>query len=426
MVSSSGPASHAELAAKDRLGDRVHLILACTTLAVLPVNGAVAGILLVPLLIWALIRTAFWTRYLPSAPKVVMIPAVVWIGFLAVSMIWSPDQRMAGLKLWQQWPVVLVPVLWPILSHWRILLGAILVGSLVQASIHSIAILTIGFDRDTFGYGGLGEHPRRLAVWYAATAVGVVALFLSGSLRRWTWLLAVLVLTIPILLSYSRAALIALILGIGVVVLLALIRQGAARRTVFAAIACGLVVGGGLLASGERITDGLGLAWARTIQTVSNEQPEDIRLAWWQSSLRQWENRPVLGFGLGGSREALEADPKYQEVLARNPRLAEVSQGWGHPHSTYFQILLEGGIVGVALFTWLLGTIGYAAYRTSASHPIGVLAFGVLIVWMVTAATDEWYLVGHLLSLLWIAAVLAPFVPRSRQESGSTSPSTES
>ena len=99
---------------------------------------------------------------------------------------------------------------------------------------------------------------------------------------------------------------------------------------------------------------------------------------------------------------------------------------WHHPHSSYFQILLEGGIIGIAMFIWLLGTLVAIAYRTSKRHPIGILALGVLVVWIVTSATDEWYLVGHLLAMLWIAAVLAPFDPNSLQESPSTSPTGES
>ena len=401
-------------------------MLACLTLAFLPVNGGIAGILLAPLLGWALIRTVCWRRYLPSAPRVVMIPALAWIGFLAVSTIWTPDLRQARFDLWQQWPVVLVPVLWPILAHWRVLLGCIVAGALVQASFHSIAIITVGFEAETLGFAGLGEYPRRLAVWYAATAVGIVAFLLTGQLRKWIWLLAILVLTAPIVLSESRAALIAMILGILVVITLTFLRHGANRRNLLAVMACGFVLGGSLLIYGGPVTKGLQSAWSRTAQTLSNDQPEDIRLAWWRSSVRQWQTRPVLGYGLGGVGKALETDPELSAETKDNNALNAARQAWHHPHSTYFQILVEGGIVGVGIFTWLLGTLVIVSYRTSKRHPIGLLTLGVLVVWMVTATTDEWYLVGHLLSMLWIAAVLAPFDPNSLQESASTSPAGES
>ena len=78
------------------------------------------------------------------------------------------------------------------------------------------------------------------------------------------------------------------------------------------------------------------------------------------------------------------------------------------------------------MFAWLLGTLVVLAYRTSKRHPIGLLTLGVLVVWMVTATTDEWYLVGHLLSMLWIAAVLAPFDPNTLQKSDSISLAGES
>ena len=427
MTAFSGPGSPTELASKDRFGDRIHVGLACAMLVFLPVNGQIAGILLIPLLAWALLRTACWRGYLPSAPRVVMIPAIGWIGFLAASMLWTPDLREARFGLWQQWPVMLVPVLWPILAHWRVLLGCIVAGALTQATFHSISILAVGFEKETLGFAGLGEHPRRLAVWYAATAVGIVAFLLTGQLRRWLWLVAVLVLAAPILLSNSRAALIAMILGIGVVAVLAFVRHGVNRRRLLAAMACGVIVGGSLLAFGGPVARGLQNAWTNTVETVSNDQPEDIRLAWWRSSARQWQTRPMLGFGLGGAGKALETDSKLIAETEEDTRLRSVRLAYGHPHSTYFQILVEGGIVGIGLFAWLIGTIAATAYRTSRHHPVGILALGVLAVWMVAAATDEWYVIGHLLSMLWIAAVLAPFDPHWLEDDpGSKSPKPES
>ena len=159
MTAFSGPGSPTELASKDRFGDRIHVGLACAMLVFLPVNGQIAGILLIPLLAWALLRTACWRGYLPSAPRAVMIPAIGWVGFLAASMLWTPDLREARFGLWQQWPVVLVAVLWAILAHWRVLLGCIVAGALTQATFHSISILAVGFERETLGFAGLGEHP---------------------------------------------------------------------------------------------------------------------------------------------------------------------------------------------------------------------------------------------------------------------------
>lgn len=422
MTAFTGPGSPTELASKDRFGDRIHVGLACAMLVFLPVNGQIAGILLIPLLAWALLRTACWRGYLPSAPRAVMIPAIGWIGFLAASMLWTPDLREARFSLWQQWPVVLVPVLWPILAHWRVLLGCVVTGALAQATFHSISILAVGFEKETLGFAGFGEHPRRLAVWYAATAVGIVAFLLTGQLRRWLWLVAVLVLAAPILLSNSRAALIAMILGFGVVTVLAFVRHGVNRRRLLAAMACGVIVGGSLLAFGGPVARGLQNAWTRTVETVSNDQPEDIRLAWWRSSARQWQTRPMLGFGLGGASEALRTDRQLRKETRDDARMKRARRSWQHPHSSYFQILVEGGIIGVAMFAWLLGTLVVISYRTSRRHPIGILTLGVLLVWIVTAITDEWYVIGHLLSLLWLAAVLAPFDPHWLEEDPGPSP----
>ena len=61
------------------------------------------------------------------------------------------------------------------------------------------------------------------------------------------------------------------------------------------------------------------------------------------------------------------------------------------------------------LLGWMLGTVAWAAYRTSCRHSIGALAMGSLAVWMVTALFDQWHAQGQVLGLLWLTATMAAF-----------------
>ena len=84
-------------------------------------------------------------------------------------------------------------------------------------------------------------------------------------------------------------------------------------------------------------------------------------------------------------------------------------------------MLLEGGIIGIGLLTFLLGSIAYMAIRTARNHPIGSIALGALIVWMVTAAFDSWHTQGQTLALLWVAAIFASTHPACFRSSTSES-----
>ncbi|MCP4797540.1 MAG: O-antigen ligase family protein, partial [Phycisphaeraceae bacterium] len=136
----------------------------------------------------------------------------------------------------------------------------------------------------------------------------------------------------------------------------------------------------------------------------------DIRLLWWRSSLRQWGNHPLLGYGLGGTAEALRSDPELtanQQVSKSHLSVAVFNQ----PHSVYLQVLLEGGILGIGTFAFVLLAIFRAGWRNSLRHPLGAIAIGGLIVWMTTAAFDAWHTRSQPLAFLWFTALLAAFDP---------------
>ena len=65
----------------------------------------------------------------------------------------------------------------------------------------------------------------------------------------------------------------------------------------------------------------------------------------------------------------------------------------------------------MALFAFLLGSIAFMALRTAKNHPIGTIALGGLVVWMVTAAFDSWHTQGQTLALLWVVATFASTHP---------------
>ena len=426
MASFSGPGSLVELASKDRFGDRIHLGLACGTLAFLPLNGRIAAVLMIGLVIWGLIRTACWRAYLPTGPRVVMIPALVWVGYLALSLAWSPDLRTGWHQVWAQTWLALPPLLWPLMNRWRILLASVLVGTLLQATFHTSLILIDGYRVDGWGFAGFDEHPRRNAVWYAAVVVGLIAAYFGRIVSRPWWLLGLGPTLAACILSESRGGVLAILVGTAIVILILAFRRQLTRRSVVTIGTITMLAGGTVLFSGNQTVREVRESVSTAVEAITEGKVEDIRIAWWKSCVRQWETRPILGFGIGGTEEALASDPELQRDTEDSARMTRLSI-FNQPHSVYFQTLLEGGIVGVMLLGWVLGTLVRLAYRTSRTHPIGLLAMGGLVVWMVTALFDQWHAQGQVLGLLWLAATLAAFDPaRLEGKSNVDSPETES
>ena len=399
-----------ELARKDRFGDRVHFWLAALVCLTLPVNGGWAGFLLAPLVGWGALRTLYWRRYLPAGPACILFPATAWIGLLAISLTWSPDPRVEWHQLWSQRWVLVIPLLWPLMDRWRWLLLFTLAGCLAQTTVQTIQGITEWADPQGGRISGFDTHPRTVAVWSAGVIVGVVGFHLSGFLHRRRWLLACVPPLLAIVLSGSRGALLALAIGLPVVVVVLGVRRRLTARGM-ASMATAIVVAGTSLAVfHDRIMPQFERAVASVTSIAADGESTDIRLLWWRSGLRQWGNHPLLGYGLGGTAEALRSDPE----LTTDQRLPERHLSmtvWNQPHSVYLQVLLEGGLIGLGTLAFLLVAIVRAAWRNSLHHPLGAVAIGGLVIWMTTAAFDAWHTRSQPLAFLWFTALFAAFDP---------------
>lgn len=398
------------LALQDRFGDSIHLAIASALLATLPINSVLAGTIFGVLVLWYLIRLYFWKPYMLSGPMWILVPGVIWIGFLGLSLLWSPDQHFGFRQVFANRWMLLVPMLWPLMTRWKLLLLAALAGCLVQAFAQSIESV---LDWEHANAAGLNEHPRPVAAWMAAAAVGVVTLYVSGVLKRWAWLLCCIPIAIAIILTSSRGATAGLTIGIIMVSVVLAVMKVAPPRRLLLALGCLLMIGVAALIFQARIQPQMQRAWDATSSALQGGPIKDIRLVWWRSCIRQWSNHPLFGYGVGGTMEAFATD---EQLLADSGDLPTRKQNpesliLNQPHSAYFQILLEGGLVGIALLILLLGSIVAMCLRTARIHPIGVLGLGVVIVWMVTAAFDSWHAQGQPLALLWAGAAFGAIHP---------------
>ena len=139
--------------------------------------------------------------------------------------------------------------------------------------------------------------------------------------------------------------------------------------------------------------------WKRlgTLSEVTNEQSaakvdDDMsarqRLELWKVARLIAKENPVTGVGFGAYKDA-------HYVYSQRPEIDPIALGHRDPHSTYFSILAETGVIGFILFFGMVGTVVRDAERTrrraKLTHPalatqlfymeIGLFGYFVAGIW---------------------------------------------
>jgi O-antigen ligase len=195
--------------------------------------------------------------------------------------------------------------------------------------------------------------------------------------RRWLSALAFLVLLVVISLalvfSLSRGALVACVTALAATCVLFFVR----RRTLpglLLVLVFGVVAGALALLPNQAVRERL-----RSLRNPLQNPSVLTRLSEWRDTLRVWPHYPVIGAGAGALRTVY---PQYRKTSAG---------GWlSHAENQYAELLAEGGTLGAAL---ALGVVAaaIARFRAAREKPpeavfIGVL--GALVVAAVHALFD--------------------------------------
>ena len=190
---------------------------------------------------------------------------------------------------------------------------------------------------------GIFTHPNYLGGFFALSIPPVIALSASESLwsRRMLGYLLVAAALAGLAFSYSRAAWIGT--GVGLLVLLPLLRRS------FWPVA-GLAVMGVFTASGAILERFQSIATAGSDPSVTN------RFEVWQVIPSLVVERPLLGGGLGNF---LEAYGDLAGVIPATHSLPYVYSMYSpetlpHAHNLFFNLAVEVGVLGVGAFLWIL------------------------------------------------------------------------
>lgn len=436
---------------RDRYGNVAHQIFAMAFCFTLPFSTAANGVTFALLAIFALLRTPHTWRCYNSLLRSPMLGAIVaFIGWYALSILWSDDARMGLDELTAARVMALPIMIWPVIdkAHWYI--AAALAGVFAQNVVQLLQFFELlEYEHGASGRLGGWVHPIQIGGWCAAAVCWHCSAFLTAHRLSWRVISIAGLITagVGMLASGSRGPWIAAAVAVPVVLLIVTVRQRSARRGAALVLIAGVVVmAGALLTAPGFFKQRIGGAIEECSAAVSDQQywtSTGSRIGFWKWSIDICKQSPVIGTGAGSFPDALRALPEYQQTVER-ARLSEVRELEGyddavtsgqsleslagfqdalhagerrirlylehdHAHSSYFHTLAGTGIVGLTLLLAMLALIARRCLVDPRTHPYVDGTLAVLVVWCIGAQFDCFHLNGHLFGMLGlIASVTLP------------------
>jgi O-antigen ligase len=402
---------------------RVLCISLASLLAILPLAHVTAlrNVLIGVIAAAALVqfRLAPW-RSVPG-----FVPWVVWLAFAAASIGWSalPYMSFQGFRTDQFYPFVLFLVSFVLMRYAGARI-AVVVGTAVGTLL---CLATMFASTIAPGYDPKSDEPAAgLLGWLAwkagdttdsSTYVAFIAvplfLVLTTSRHRWRrwaaglWLLVFGAIGFK---SESRTLIATLFVSFaGFLIVLGLLRGRLRLRSVVTIVVLGLIVSAASLEviSRVRLPGPYPSDRSAAVQMITS----DPRPAIWGAYLELAGRAPWLGVGLGRGVPSrayhLEADEGLRQIDIHAP---------SHAHNVLLDLVLQVGLVGLALWVWLhveILRLTLARSRRGGDREKAWAAAAVALVlaMLVKNSTNDlivfgnailfWALMGTMLGLVW-------------------------
>jgi O-antigen ligase len=384
---------------------RIHVHIGSTEANLLvPMYGVVAAAAIV--LAWELWQGDARARELGP----VAWPLAAFVGWGGLSMIWTQDVRQGAIELlFFYLPFGLLAVALARLRWSRLIALGLLVEVMAMAAVFAAIGIYQHEARELFWNQKLlvsnayapfyrvnsvfwdpSIYGRFLVV--AILALLVVVLF--GHDRRWLFGAtgAIALIWVGLYFSYSQSSFAALAAG---VVLAAIFAWG--RRGVVLAIAAAVIVGAGALATPSVRHDVFG----HNSKSATSGRGTLVR-----RGAHIAVHHPAVGVGIGGFKHA------YAELAGLKGKEPNAAAS----HTTPVTVAAEGGIVGFALYVWLLVAALLLAFRRFARDLPGLAALTFGLVIAAVAVHSLFYNAFFEDPTVWAAIGLAAGLPRRPDE----------
>jgi O-antigen ligase len=358
-----------------------------------PAVGSIARFL--GLLAFAAGALVIIRRRKPRPPNAALVLAALFVAWSAATWFWSLDPPATLRRtrtfvelfamLWLVWEFCREP------ARQRRLMQAYVLGA---AAACGIAFWRYLHHRQTYylRYAASGFDPNDFGIVLAlALALALYLALRERSPIRWVWFAIAPTLMAAILLTASRAALIATFAAFTFSILTWRSADRAFRMvslTLAAALALSLVR---FAPAPQR----------QRLATIPSELASGAlhgRTRIWKTGLRVFKQHPLLGIGSG-------AYPKAVEPWLGTPKIA----GFQYvAHNTFLSVLVECGAVGFAIYALLLATL---AFFVRAMPPLErSLWIAVAAAWAIGVSTLTWehykpaWLMTALITARWASA----------------------
>jgi O-antigen ligase len=385
---------------------RIHVTVGSTEANLLvPMYAVVAAAAL--LLAWELVQGDTRTRELGP----VAWPLAAFVGWTGLSILWTGDVRQGAIELLFFFlPFGLLAVALARLRWSRL----IALGLLAELTAMAVMFALIGIyqyeTRDVFWNPKLlvsnayAPFYRVNSVFWDPSIYGrflvvailaclVVVLFVRDRRLLYGATAAIAVIWAGLYFSYSQSSFAALAVGVVVAAVFAWGRRGLALAAVAA-----LVVAVGALAVPSVRHDVFGSGNGKS---ATSGRGKLVR-----KGAHIAVHHPVIGVGVGGFKHAYA---ELTNLKGREPNAAA-------SHTTPVTVAAEGGIVGFALYAWLLVAALGLAFRRFARDVPGLSALALGLILTAIAVHSLFYNAFFEDPTVWAAIGLAAALPRRRDE----------
>jgi O-antigen ligase len=352
----------------------------------------------------------------PGVPRVLGLPLAAFVVFTAVSYLWTHDERQGG--------IVLAFFVFPFVAGFGVVARSPLAAWVPRALAFTLVALgalfaavgiwqahtrTVFFARDL-------EVANAYTTWFRVTSlfkdpslygrylvIPIAVLLVLLWLRRgrpldWAVIAAVIAfLFLGLYFSYSQSSFVALF-----IVTFAIALVGAGRRLRIVLIACAAAATLAAAGFAAQATDG------KSAREITSGRSRLVEI-----TFDAFRVNPVVGVGIGGQAQA-SADATGR----RSPRRSA-------SHTTPLTVLAELGVVGFALYAWMLGAAAWALWLVSKRQR--VLGLSLASIFLVLFVHSLLYAGFFEEPLMWgvlglAAAVLAAATPSAEETPAEVTP----
>jgi O-antigen ligase len=312
-----------------------------------------------------------------TLPRPVAFPATAFFAFACASLVWADDvEAGANLLLFFTLPFVALlatvgRAAYPDWAPRALATAAIALASLFaavglwQAATHELFfyapnLATSNANTEYFRVTSLFGDPS-LYGRHVVLGIGVaLTLLATGRWRRWPLIALIALMWAGLLFSYSQSSMIALL----VMTLALAVATGDRRMRRAVALLAAAAVLAACAYVAVQVADG------KSLNRITSDRTERV-----QDATRVIEKHPIVGVGIGGQARASRG-------LAHSERPTPNFVS----HTTPLTVFAELGIIGVALYVWLLAGGTYLIVRLRRRDETLALALGVTLLGLFTHA----------------------------------------